>query len=86
MALEKTVDTLTGFTAENAYHRVEGVAFNGKTEMSFRVRVYKDSSNALPAFDDKPYKCVYDMDGNNPFAQAYAYLKTQEFYQDAIDA
>ena len=40
MALAKTVSTVYGFQAINAYHRVEAVKIENKTEMTFHVRIY----------------------------------------------
>lgn len=85
MALTKTVDTVHGFQAVNAYHRVEGVALDGKNKIAFRVRAYKDDSGRSPAFDDKGFNCDYDILGNNPIAQAYGHLKTLPDYIDAKD-
>lgn len=84
MALKKTVTTPQGFEAADAYLRVEALALDDKTRMSFRVRAYKDQS-ANTAFDDQPFGCVYDMTGNNPIAQAYMHLKTLPEFADAKD-
>lgn len=74
MALEKTVTTSHGFTAANAYHRVEGTQVS-KDTMAFQVRSYKDNSG-LPHFADESFNCAYDIAGDNPIKQAYAHLKT----------
>lgn len=84
MAFKKTATTEQGFNAIDAYHRVEGVRLNGKTNMSFQVRSYKDNSG-VQAFADKAYDAVYDLNGDNPVAQAYAYLKTLPEFADAAD-
>ena len=84
MALKQTVKTVHGFDAVDAYHRIEQVQINPKDEIHFAVRVYKDNSD-LPAFDSKSYFCAYDMDGANPIAQAYIYLKTLQEFADAQD-
>jgi len=84
MALQKTMPTPQGFTATDAYHRVEGVVLNSKTKMSFRIRSYKDSSESV-AFADHGYDCAYDISGSNPIAQAYAYAKTLDSFSDATD-
>jgi hypothetical protein len=84
MALLKTANTPTGFVAVNAYHRVEGIYIMGKDQMSFNIRAYKDVS--LPHFSDVPVTCPYDIDGVNPFRQAYLYLKAQAGFKDAVDA
>jgi hypothetical protein len=84
MALQKTMPTPQGFTATDAYHRVESVVLNSKTKISFRLRSYKGSSESV-AFADHGYDCAYDMSGNNPIAQAYEYVKTISDFQDATD-
>ena len=83
MALEKTVTTSHGFTASNAYHRVEGTQVS-KDTMAFQVRSYKDNSG-LPHFADWSFNCAYDIAGNNPIAQAYAHLKTLPEFAGATD-
>jgi hypothetical protein len=83
MAIKKTVETVQGFTANNAYHRVEGAQV-GKDAMTFQVRSYKDNSG-LPHFADKFYACTYDLDGLNPIKQAYEHLKTLPEFAGAID-
>lgn len=84
MALSKTVLTPIGFEAHDAYHRVEGVSLDSKSKMSFSVRSYKDNSG-VPAFSESRYYCDYDLNTTNPIAQAYAYLKTQDEFKDAVD-
>lgn len=84
MALKKTVKTQQGFDAVDAYHRVEGVRLNGKQNMSFQVRSYKDDSG-LPAFADAAYETAYDINGNTPIAQAYAHVKSLPEFADAKD-
>jgi hypothetical protein len=84
MAFTKTATTPCGFSAANAYHRVEGVKLDTKTSVSFRVRSYKENSN-IPHFEDVGYSCVYDLNGENPITQAYRYLKTLPEFEGAVD-
>ena len=42
MALQKTVIAPQGFTATNAYHRVEAIRILGKTAMQFNVYSHAD--------------------------------------------
>ena len=84
MALQKTMPTPQGFTATDAYHRVEGVSIKSKTEISFRVRSYKDAVETV-SFADHGYECSYDLSGANPIQQAYVYLKTLSEYSSATD-
>ena len=75
MALTKTSTTPCGFTATNAYHRVEGVSLQTKTSLVFKVRSYKNDAGA-PHFSDVEHTCAYEISGSNPIAQAYEHLKT----------
>lgn len=84
MALKKTTTTIQGFTANNAYFRVEEIKLLNKTQIAFSVRGYKDNSG-VPAFEDCFLFCDYDIAGKNPIAQAYEHLKTLPEFQNAID-
>jgi len=83
MALAKTATTFHGFTASNAYHRVECTQVN-KDTMTFQVRSYKDNSG-LPHFADALFNCAYNVAGDNPIKQAYLYLKTLPEFAGAED-
>ena len=83
MALKKTVNTIQGFEAIDAYHRVEGVQIN-KDKINFQIRSYKDDSG-LPHFADLSFNCAYDIQGDNPIRQAYKFIKTLPDFADAVD-
>lgn len=83
MALKKTVVTPFGFESVDAYHRVEGVSLEGKEKITFHVRSYKE--NGLPFFAEQLLSATYDLDGANPIAQAYEYLKTHPEFAGATD-
>lgn len=83
MALAKTVLTIYGFKAVNAYHRVEGVKLENKTAMSFHIRSY--TATDKPFFEENVLSCAYEIDGNNPIAQAYEHLKTLPEFAGATD-
>jgi hypothetical protein len=83
MALTKNIYTKYGMTVNNAYIRVEKMSFSGKDQLEFRVRVYADASK--PFVEDKGIAAPYDLNGANPFAQAYAHLKTMPAYMGAAD-
>ena len=83
MALSKTVTTPQGFTAVNAYHKVECVTIQPKDIIKFRVRSYKEPEQ--PHFNDVGYACPHDLEGNNPLSQAYAFLKKHSDFEDAAD-
>jgi hypothetical protein len=84
MALEKTVTTPHGFIATDAYHRVEGLRLQGKDQIAFQLRSYKDNSG-VAHFSDVAHVCSYELNGANPIAQAYNYVKSLPEFTDAKD-
>ena len=84
MALQKTVITPQGFEAKNAYHRIEALRINGKTQMQFNVYGHINA-DTIPFFEEGLFDCAYDVNGANPIAQAYAHLKTLLDFADAVD-
>ena len=83
MALAKTVSTVHGFSAVNAYHRVEAVTLENKTTMSFHIRSYTAADK--PFFTESILFCAYQINGTNPSAQAYGHLKTLPEFAGATD-
>lgn len=83
MALAKTVLTVYGFKAINAYHRVEAVSLKSKTAMTFYIRSYVSTDK--PFFMENVLSCAYNIDGGNPIAQAYEHLKTLPEFAGATD-
>jgi hypothetical protein len=83
MALAKTVTTVHGFEAVNAYHRVEAVRLESKTAISFHIRSY--TAVDKPFFEESVLSCTYEIDGKNPIAQAYEHLKTLPEFAGATD-
>jgi hypothetical protein len=83
MAFAKTVSTVHGLQAINAYHRVEGVRLQSKTVMSFHIRSY--TATDKPFFTESVLSCAYALDGENPIKQAYAHLKTLPEFAGATD-
>jgi hypothetical protein len=83
MALAKTVSTVHGFQAVNAYHRVEAVRLIGKDQINFHVRSY--ASTDKPFFVESVLSCIYEIDGENPIKQAYNHLKTLPEFAGATD-
>jgi len=83
MAIAKTFLTVHGLQAVNAYHRVELVRLVNKTTISFHVRSY--TSIDKPFFLDSVLSCAYSLDGENPIAQAYAYVKTLPEFAGSTD-
>lgn len=84
MAFKKTVGTPFGVDIIDAYHRVEGLSLDNKTQMTFWVRAYKDAKNSVAA-SSIHYTCPYDMNATNPLAQAYQFAKSQPEFIDAAD-
>ena len=97
MALKLTKSTVHGFVADGAYHRVENVRINQKQAykfeesssgpvfmMAFSLRSYKQNDGS-PFFAESQYSCVYNIEGNNPIAQAYEELKKLSEFANAQD-
>jgi hypothetical protein len=85
MALQKTVITTNGFEATNAYHRVENIVIVEKNIINFVISSYKDAAREFGAFQKQPYSCAYDLTKNNPFIQAYDFVKTTPDFAGATD-
>jgi hypothetical protein len=83
MALEKTIETVYGLEAVNAYHRAENVLLVGKDKIQFHVRSY--ATKDKPFFAEEVIVCPYDLDGQNPLKQAYEHLKNTYLFKDAKD-
>jgi phenylalanine-4-hydroxylase len=83
MALLKTISTVHGFEAINAYHRVEAVLIDSKNSISFHVRSYVATDK--PFFVEQVLNAPYSIDGLNPIKQAYEYVKTLPEFAGATD-
>lgn len=83
MALSKTIETVHGFQALNAYHRVEAVSLNSKEQIRFHVRSY--TAIDKPFFAEQVITAPYQLDGANPIKQAYNHLKTLPDFAGATD-
>lgn len=83
MAIQKTICTPSGIEVPGAYHRVEAVHLEGKTQMTFHLRSYSDT--AKPFFAEVMVTCAYDLEGDNPIKQSYLHAKTLEEFADATD-
>lgn len=82
MALTKDVVLNNGLVAPQAYIRVEEInIYKGK--MSFEVKKYTDTSK--PYFSTDSISCEYNLNGDNPYIQAYEHIKTIPEYQGAKD-
>jgi hypothetical protein len=83
MALSKTIETVHGFQALNAYHRVEAVSLIGKEQIRFHVRSYMAVDK--PFFAEQIVNAPYQLEDTNPIKQAYKHLKTMSEFSDATD-
>ena len=83
MALSKTITTVHGFEAVDAYHRVESVSLVGKDQISFHVRSY--AAPDTPFFQEDVLSAPYELSGGNPLSQAYEHLKTLPEFEGAVD-
>lgn len=83
MALQKTMETSSGIEVTDAYNKVELISLVAKDKMVFTVRTYKDSTKPFVFGTD--YEAAFDLNGTNPLAQAYEYLKTLPEFSDAVD-
>ena len=84
MALKKSTITPHGFFAADAYHKVSNIRIDNKTRLAFNVDVCK-SAEELHTFSVLSFECDYDINGENPLAQAYVYLKTIPEFVGAQD-
>lgn len=84
MALQLTVKTPQGFDAVDAYHRVEELCLPVKTKIRFLLKSYK-TQNEKFAFEYNTLETNYDLNGKNPIAQAYEFVKSLSDFADAKD-
>lgn len=82
MAITKNIELQNGLKVEEAYLRVEVPSIT-KDKMIFTLRKYVNTDK--PFFSEEVIECGYDLEGENPFKQAYEYLKTLEEFRDAED-
>jgi hypothetical protein len=83
MALKITVTTKFGFVAEDAYVSIGHIQQMTKNTMAFSIN-YKKDKDAM-AFDAKTFNCQFNIDGKNPYVQAYEHLKTLPEFSGATD-
>jgi hypothetical protein len=83
MAFRQTIILESGITVEAAYRRVESVSISAERSMKAQVRTYAASD--VPACHDASFVMSYDMNGTNPFCQAYMHLKALPEFASATD-
>lgn len=86
MALQKTLTLTTNLgtqaTFENAYIRVDSV----KVQKGFgRALVQTQKEKDGQVLEQKGYSFGYDLNGLNPIAQTYNYLKSLPEFDGAVD-
>ena len=82
MALVKNIELENGIKVDEAYIRVESPSIT-KGKIIFTARKYVSTDK--PFFAEEVIECKYDIEGNNPFKQAYEHLKTLDEFKDAKD-
>ena len=100
MAVQGTIVTMGGLTATNAYLRVSDLKIkkivggddNNKWQMTYGVHCYvnasarnSDPGTRLVAPSVDRFKVVTDDEPSDPYAAAYANLKTQSTVTNASD-
>lgn len=83
MAL-KVDSEFCGIQVSGAYCTVGSLGFSGdKSKVIFAL--YRRASKENEPFDSHPFTAPYDIEGSDPFAQAYEYLKTRPEFESATD-
>jgi hypothetical protein len=83
MALKQNIVILGDIELTEAYLRVENVCIPNKQQMSFALVARKTRESEV--VNSVAHRCLYDIQGNNPIAQAYEYCKTLPAYSSAVD-
>lgn len=90
MGFLKDVELKNGLSIEKAYHNIDFLAGN-KENISFTITSYPskkifEENKEIEPLTVKQLSFVPNFElSKNIFEQAYAYLKTQEEYEDVID-
>jgi hypothetical protein len=82
MALQKNIETIQGLNVSDAYIRVESISLS-KNLMHINIKTYV--SVEKPCLSAEVFSCAYSLEGQNPFQQAYEYLKTLPEFSGATD-
>lgn len=82
MAIIKNIELENGIKVDGAYLKVEFPSVT-KDKVTFNLRKYVEAKK--PFFSEEIITCDYSINGENPFKQAYEYLKTLEEFKDAED-
>jgi hypothetical protein len=87
MALLLPVESSFGFRAEDAYCRIESLSWSKRGSLTFSATTYlnQEASVSATALLTQTFSCDYSLEGDNPIAQAYQFLKTLPEFADATD-
>ena len=83
MAIQKDFETVFGINLTDAYCRVDNIVINEKTNMMFLLKTFADKT--AKEIHTQTFQCAYVVDGENPLAQAYNYLKTLPEFSGSVD-
>jgi hypothetical protein len=82
MAIKCNIITQSGVTINEAYCRAVDFSV-AKNQMSFGIQVFANKEKS-PVEVDR-VTALYDLNGKNPYAQAYDHLKTLPKFTGATD-
>lgn len=82
MAIIKDTELNNGIEVKRAYCRIETLSLE-KEKIQFVLKKYVDKNKS--SFAEDYLECPYNIEGENPFIQAYEYLKTLEEFKDSED-
>lgn len=82
MHLIKTAE-FNGVTIKNARYVIDEINIHNG-EMAFALCMMASESNTR--LSGVTYVCPYDENGASPKSQAFAYLKTLDYFSDAIES
>lgn len=74
----------SGVVVENCYCKVESLDNLDKQMMIINI-IYKVDEKAESTFNPERKSIPYNINGENPFVQAYTHLKGLEDFKDAKD-
>ena len=84
MALQCDVTAPGGLSALDAYIRVIDPAIDNNEHINFTLTFSVDGDAPAP-FATRRERCTYDLAGENPYAQAYAFLASQPEFEGATE-
>ena len=84
MAVLNNYKLTTGHVIPNAYIRIGKLEVVRKVLLRYTVAIFYDQSEEFPA-EEILFMCPYDIEGENPIAQAYTHMKTLPEFAGAVD-